>query len=218
MRAKLLSSAVGVVGIFVVSVAAFAKSLDMPTAKTVAQTVKAVQSQDIIVGSTAVGNDSVGPENIMGHVDLEPAVTATPKPEKKPTLSKTESKGKNMGDSYLLAKIAMAEAEDQDVQGKALVMLVVLNRLHDAGFPDTVKEVIYQPKQFSPVANGRFDRVEPDAECWEALDMIQSDGWDKSKGALYFESKSESTWHEENLEFLFKHGEHYFYKERVVEN
>lgn len=214
MRAKLLSSAVGIAGIFAVSVAAFAKSLDMPAPKEAVQIVKVLQPPDIMVCSPSVGNGSVGPENIMGHLDLDPAATATPGPEKKPVLSKIKSKDKDTGDAYLLAKIAMAEAEDQDVQGKALVILVVLNRVNDDRFPDTVKEVIYQPKQFSPVANGRFGRVEPDAGCWEALDMVQSGGWDKSKGALYFESKSKSTWHGENLQFLFKHGEHYFYKER----
>ena len=29
---------------------------------------------------------------------------------------------------------------------------------------------------------------------------------------LSFESKSDSKWHSENLEFLFKYGKHYFYK------
>lgn len=32
-------------------------------------------------------------------------------------------------DAYMLAKIAMAEAESEDTEGKALVMLVVLNRV-----------------------------------------------------------------------------------------
>ena len=112
---------------------------------------------------------------------------------------------------YLLAKIAMAEAEGEDTEGKALVMLVVLNRVLDDEFPDTVGEVIYQPGQFSPVSNGRFDEVEPDADCWAALDLIMLDKWDGSRGATYFESKSESIWHSENLVFLFRHGGHYFY-------
>ena len=33
----------------------------------------------------------------------------------------------NSNDSYLLSKIAMAEAEGEDTEGKALVILVVLN-------------------------------------------------------------------------------------------
>lgn len=109
-------------------------------------------------------------------------------------------------DSYLLCKIAMAEAESEGVKGKALVMLVVLNRVWSNEFPDTIEEVIFQKNQFSPVANGRYDAVEPDEECYEALKLIQVDHWNESQDALYFESKSDSKWHSENLEFLFKYG------------
>lgn len=115
-------------------------------------------------------------------------------------------------DSYMLCKIAMAEAESEGVEGKALVMLVVLNRVWSKEFPDTIEEVIFQKNQFSPVANGRYDEVEPDNECYEALEMIQFEHWNESQDALYFESKSDSKWHSENLEFLFKYGRHYFYK------
>jgi N-acetylmuramoyl-L-alanine amidase len=118
------------------------------------------------------------------------------------------------GDSYLLAKIAMAEAEGEDTEGKALVMLVVLNRVKSDRFPNTVEGVIYQKNQFSPVSNGRFDSVEPDEDCWSALEMIQTEHWDGSQGATYFESKSESTWHSEHLSFLFQHGNHYFYEDK----
>ena len=117
-------------------------------------------------------------------------------------------------EAYLLAKIAMAEAEGEDTEGKALVMLVVLNRVWDDAFPDTIERVIYQTKQFSSVSNGRFDEVDPDANCWAALDLIMLDKWDGSNKATYFESDSESTWHSNNLKFLFQHGNHYFYKER----
>ena len=105
----------------------------------------------------------------------------------------------------------MAEAESEDTEGKALVMLVVLNRVWDDEFPDTIEEVIFQKGQFSPISNGRYDEVEPDEDCYRALQLIQTGGWDESHGATY--SKSVSTWHSENLTFLFKHGKHYFYKE-----
>ena len=116
-------------------------------------------------------------------------------------------------DAYMLAKIAMAEAESEDTEGKALVMLVVLNRVWRDEFPDTIAGVIFQDGQFSPISNGRYDEVKPDADCYRALQLIQIDGWDESRGATYFESKSESNWHSEHLTFLFQHGKHYFYKE-----
>lgn len=116
-------------------------------------------------------------------------------------------------DAYLLARLAMAEAEDQDTEGKALVMLVALNRAWSDEFPDSIEDVIFQPKQFSPIDNGRWDEVEPNQDCWTALSMIEH-GWDKSCGALYFESESASRWHRDNLRFLFKHGDHMFYTDR----
>ena len=115
-------------------------------------------------------------------------------------------------DAYLLAKIAIAEAEGEGIEGKALVMMVVLNRVWSEEFPDSIEDVIFQENQFSPVSNGRYDRVEPDQECYEALEMIQVEKWDESDGALYFESAGESSWHRDNLQFLFRHGNHYFYK------
>lgn len=121
-------------------------------------------------------------------------------------------------DSYLLAKLAMAEAEGEDTEGKALVVMVVLNRVWSDGFPGTIEEVIMEEHngvyQFSVTQeDGRWWRVEPDDDCYAAVEMVMT-GWDESQGALYFESKSDSTWHQRNLEFLFQHGNHYFYKDK----
>lgn len=112
---------------------------------------------------------------------------------------------------YLLRKLAYAEAGNQDTKGKALVMLVVMNRVKDKRFPDTIHNVIYQKRQFSPVSSRKWSTFKPDKDCYKALEMIEN-GYNESGGALYFESKSKSTWHKDNLCFLFKHQAHYFYK------
>ena len=117
---------------------------------------------------------------------------------------------------YLLAKIAMAEAEGESTEGKALVMQVVLNRVADDGFPDTIGEVIFEHcgdvYQFSSVHDGRIYRNEPNDDCWKALELIES-GWDESDGALYFEATtSRNTWHNSNLELVLTEGGHQFYK------
>ena len=116
-------------------------------------------------------------------------------------------------DGYLLARIAMAEAEDQDTEGKALVMCVVLNRVWDDSFPGTIRDVIFEKNQFSPIFDGRWDRVEPNEDCYKALEMVEQ-GWDESQGATYFEvTQSQSTWHSRNLQKLFEHQDTSFYKE-----
>jgi len=119
-------------------------------------------------------------------------------------------------EAYLLAKIAMAEAEGEDTKGKALVILTVLNRVWSdvPYFPDTIEEVIFQEGAFAPIGNGRWNRVEPNADCFEALRMVE-EGWDESQGALYFERTPDGeTWHTKHLQKLFVHGNHTFYKER----
>lgn len=119
-------------------------------------------------------------------------------------------------ESHMLAQIAMAEAESEDTEGKALVILVVLNRVWSDEFPDTIEGVISETDAFTSYTNGRYDRVEPDADCWAALDLVMTDHWDESQGALYFErtpEDGESTWHSQNLETLFVHGNHTFYRE-----
>lgn len=58
----------------------------------------------------------------------------------------------------LLALVTMAEAEGEPEYGKRLVIDTVLNRVDSEHFPDTIKEVIYQPHQFTSMHNGRVDR------------------------------------------------------------
>ena len=163
------------------------------------------KSRPVYIATEGVAETTYTPE--AGATETQPTETA--KATEEPLIASMDW---DKDDSYMLCKIAMAEAESEGVEGKALVMLVVLNRVWSEEFPDTIEEVIFQKNQFSPVANGRYDAVEPDEECYEALKLIQVDHWNESQDALYFESKSDSKWHSENLEFLFKYGKHYFYK------
>ena len=114
-------------------------------------------------------------------------------------------------DAEILLKIAMAEAEGEPVEGKALVMLVVLNRVQADGFPGTIKKVVFQKGQFTPTSEGgRYWTTEPNEECYEALKMVEQ-GWDESEGALYFEACGGESWHSRNLKYLFRVGNHRFY-------
>lgn len=116
------------------------------------------------------------------------------------------------GDREMLERLITAEAESESLIGQALVGRVVLNRVASPDFPDTVEGVIFEDKQFSVISNGRFDRVDPEIDAYCAVNLICS-GWDESQGATYFEAVgNESTWHEDNLVYLFTEGGHKFYK------
>ncbi len=129
------------------------------------------------------------------------------------------SKDWDYEDSYLLAKIAMAEAEGENIQTKTLVILTVLNRVHSDEFPDTIYDVIFQynPEsdvyQFSPVMpGGRWWTTEPNEGCLEAVKVVMEAQYDYSGGALFFESCVYESWHSKNLTFLYQSGKMRFYK------
>lgn len=73
----------------------------------------------------------------------------------------------------LLKRIAMSEAGNQGVSGMWLVMSVVINRVEADEWPDTIKEVIYQERQFASVKNGSFDKAIPSEDAAEALALIE---------------------------------------------
>lgn len=165
---------------------------------------------DLVISTAAV--TEAGIREFSGREASQGAKVLAPEPETE------QSSEWDAEDSYLLAKLAMAEAEGEDTEGKALVILVVLNRVRSEGFPDTVEDVIMEEhngvRQFSVTKEGgRWYKVEPDEDCYKALKLVTLEEWDESEGALYFESRSDSTWHQNHLQFLFQHGKHYFYKE-----
>ena len=125
----------------------------------------------------------------------------------------TYSKDWSAQESYLLARIAMAEAEGCNTQTKTLIIMCVLNRVWSDEFPDTIEEVIFQENQFSPIDNGRWDRVEPNEDCYEAVKVVMEAKYDYSGGATYFENcADEDHWHSRNLEFLYESQGIRFYK------
>lgn len=71
----------------------------------------------------------------------------------------------------LLACCVEAEAGNQGLTGKRLVVDVVLNRVDDRDFPNTIWDVITQPYHFTSYWDGAMDRAEPTEETFEAVRM-----------------------------------------------
>ena len=120
----------------------------------------------------------------------------------------------------VLERIIEAEAGGEDADGKLLVANVVLNRVKDESFPNTITEVVFQKSngvtQFSPVANGRYEAVTVSQESKDAAQRALR-GEDLSDGALYFAARKHANpksmqWFDQNLTLLFQHGGHEFFK------
>ena len=79
----------------------------------------------------------------------------------------------------VLAQVIWAEARGESKQGKCAVAHVVLNRVKDRRFPNTVQAVATQPGQFAlKRGSGRL---------WdECIEVANDPGSDPTGGALYF--------------------------------
>ena len=123
-------------------------------------------------------------------------------------------------DKNVLLRIVEAEATGEDITGKMLVASVILNRVNSDQFPDTVEKVVFQQKggkyQFSPIRDGRYNRVSISDTTREAVERVLN-GEDLSKGALYFMSRKHANsknarWFDNNLTKVVTHGTHEFFK------
>lgn len=98
------------------------------------------------------------------------------------------------GDLYLLANLIYCEAGGEPYAGKLAVGSVVINRVLSSMYPDTVVGVIYQSKQFSPVASGRFDLAlganMANADCYKAAEEAMS-GVTNVGNCVYFRTPVE---------------------------
>ncbi len=115
----------------------------------------------------------------------------------------------------VLLKIVEAEAGCEDTEGRMLVANVVMNRVRNGNFPNTVTEVVYQRQdgtaQFSPVSDGRIDTVNVSQGTIDAVARVMN-GEDISQGALFFRSvRSRSGWFDQKLSRVLEHGNHIFY-------
>lgn len=126
--------------------------------------------------------------------------------------------GVNITDSdrVILEKIVQAEAGNQDHQGKLLVANVILNRVKNEKFPSTIREVVFAPRQFSPIADGSYAKACASQDTKKAVDEALH-GVDGSQGALYFMDRRYAdggnvSWFDRSLTRLFQHQGHEFYK------
>lgn len=123
-------------------------------------------------------------------------------------------------DRQILERIVEAEAGGENQKGKILVANVILNRVQNKEFPDTIKGVVFAHKgsryQFSPIADGRYYKVRVSNDTKKAVKQALQ-GVDGSRGALYFMERSAAdasnvTWFDTALTRLFRYGCHEFYK------
>lgn len=112
----------------------------------------------------------------------------------------------------MLAKIIYAEARGECYDGKVAVGAVVLNRVKSSKYPNTIKQVIFAPRQFSPINDGSYYSAKPTEQEYNAAKDALS-GIDPTYGALTFYAyKYTSSKYHESMTHTATIGNHKFFK------
>lgn len=105
-------------------------------------------------------------------------------------------------DKELLARIVYLEARGQSFSGQRAVVEVVLNRVLDSRFPDTVYEVLYAPGQFTPAKS--IASTTPTETQYEVVDCVINETPITTENTVYFATSALT----KNV--FAKIGDHYF--------
>lgn len=114
-------------------------------------------------------------------------------------------------DLFWLSRVIYREAGNQSLEGQMAVGNVVLNRVADPAFPNTVEGVLAQKNQFSTYKSGALRATTPSASSIVAAKLVLDGGEvEETKGATFFDSGTNS-WAAKNKKLIATLGGHNFY-------
>ena len=107
------------------------------------------------------------------------------------TLSQSGNTSLSSTELNLLARCVYSEARGEPYTGQVAVAAVVLNRVRNSSFPNTVSGVIYQPGAFTAVSDGQINLTPNETAYKAARDALN--GWDPTNGCLYYYNPATAT-------------------------
>lgn len=101
--------------------------------------------------------------------------------------------GSNASDIQLMARAINGEARGEPYEGQVAVGAVILNRVKNSQFPNTVAGVIYQSGAFTAVSDGQINvPIEENSSVYKAARDAMN-GWDPTGGCIYYFNPSTAT-------------------------
>ena len=105
------------------------------------------------------------------------------------SLAKTTS----TSDIQLMARAINGEARGEPYEGQVSVGAVILNRVKDSRFPNSISGVIYQPGAFTAVSDGQINASISEGSTVYKAAQDAMNGWDPTGGCVYYFNPSTAT-------------------------
>ena len=113
---------------------------------------------------------------------------------------------------FWLSRVIYAESGNQPLEGQMSVGNVVLNRVSNPIYPNTVLGVLSQKNQFSTYRGGKLAKRVPNKSSIIAAKLVMDGATvDETEGALYFDS-CHNSWAARHKDCIAVIGGHKFYR------
>lgn len=99
----------------------------------------------------------------------------------------------NISDVQLLARAINGEARGETYEGQVAVGAVILNRVKNSSFPNTIAGVIYEPGAFTAVSDGQINVPIEESSTVVKAAQDALNGWDPTGGAIYYFNPNTAT-------------------------
>lgn len=123
-----------------------------------------VQDQVLKVYNNMVSHHTTEPE----YEEIEETISSEPVTAEPETANESQWQQSEMD---LLLRCVEAEAGNQSLDGRRMVADVILNRVRDPDFPNTIEDVIAEPYRFSSYWDGRMATVTVSELTIKAVEM-----------------------------------------------
>lgn len=96
-------------------------------------------------------------------------------------------------DVQLMARAINGEARGEPYEGQVAVGAVILNRVKDSRFPNSISGVIYQSGAFTAVADGQINAPISEGSTVYKAAQDAMNGWDPTSGCVYYFNPNTAT-------------------------
>lgn len=113
--------------------------------------------------------------------------------DKSSTNNVSKAKSKSTSDIQLMARAINGEARGEPYEGQVAVGAVILNRVKDSRFPNSISGVIYQPGAFTAVSDGQINAAISEGSTVYKAAQDAINGWDPTSGCVYYFNPNTAT-------------------------
>ena len=113
--------------------------------------------------------------------------------DKSSTNNVSKAKSTSTSDIQLMARAINGEARGEPYEGQVAVGAVILNRVKDLRFPNSISGVIYQPGAFTAVSDGQINAAISEGSTVYKAAQDAINGWDPTSGCVYYFNPNTAT-------------------------